>query len=461
MQYIININIIMLILIEIYVNIEIRNFRDDKMNIKGKRILILGGTSATLDLVKNAKEMGVYTIVTDFLPSGVSKEIADEVASVSTTDLEGLKALIKERNVDGVFCGPSEFNIRNLLKLCEETGLPCYTNTEIWDHCANKDIFKQYCIKYGVDCPREYEVNENSSDEELSDVDFPVIVKPVDGHSSNGISVCFNPTELKKACEYARTCSARKKIIVEKYIDNGGEIFGARYIIDNGEAFPYLLIDTYVADPVNRKSLISHYTHAPSKYADYYMNNMDSAVRKMIKGMGIKNGTAFFQALPYNNKIYFHEMGYRLSGGMLFKFTVPLMGINDMKMMLRFALGGEMCTEEEKAKFDINCGNKIGAQLNIPLSVGTIASIEGLEELKGLELVQDFIQYYKVGDEIKESVIGTLGQHFGRFTIIANTEKEVEDIVKKINSTLFIKDKDGKILNNLIFDYNRSQNKQF
>ena len=30
------------------------------MSVKGKKLLILGGTTASLDLVKNAKEMGVY-----------------------------------------------------------------------------------------------------------------------------------------------------------------------------------------------------------------------------------------------------------------------------------------------------------------------------------------------------------------------------------------------------------------
>lgn len=427
------------------------------MDIKGKKLLILGGTAATLDVTKNAKALGAYTIVTDYLEGGVAKEIADETASVSTTDMEGLKALIRERGVDGVFCGPSEFNIRNLIKLCEETGLRCYTDMETWNHCANKDVFKQYCIDFGVDCPREFEVDENSDDEAIEAVDYPVIVKPVDGHSSNGISVCLDKGTLRDACRYARECSKSGRIIVEKYIDNGGELFGARYIIDNGEAYPYLLIDTYIADPVGKKSLISHCTYTPSKYSDYYMQNMDKQVRAMLKGMGLKNGTAFFQALPYNGRIYFHEMGYRLSGGMLFKFTDPLMGINDMKMMIRFALGGEMCTAEEKAKLDIGCGSKVGVQLNVPLCVGTIGAIEGLEELKALPCVTDFIQYYRVGDTVKESVIGTLGQHFGRFTMIANDITELENAILTVNKTLFVRDLNGKEMNEMKFDITRAK----
>ncbi len=427
------------------------------MGVEGKRLLVLGGTSATLDLVKNAKEMDVVTIVTDYLEGGVAKEIADETASISTTDLDGLAELIKERNIDGVFCGPSEFNVRNLIRLCEKTGLPCYTNMEVWDRCANKDEFKQYCVDNGVDCPKRFYVDENSTDEELAEVDFPVIVKPVDGHSSNGISVATDVASLREACRYAMEYSTCKRIVVEKYIDNGGELFGARYLLKNGEAYPYLLMDTYVADPIEKRSLISHFTYAPSKYSEYYMAHMDKQVRQMLKNMGLKNGTAFFQALPYRGKIYFHEMGYRLSGGMLFKLTNPLMGVNDMKMMIRFALGEEMCTDAELQKFDVNCNNKIGAQLMVPLWEGTIGTIEGLEELKKLPCLQDFIQYYQVGDTLLPKHIGTLGQHFGRFTLIAEDQETIFDAVRRITNELIIKDVNGNVMNTLHLDLQRTK----
>ena len=66
-------------------------------NTKNKRLLILGGTSASLDLVKNARKLGLYTIVTDNNTTGVAKEIADETAMVSTADIDALVELCKER----------------------------------------------------------------------------------------------------------------------------------------------------------------------------------------------------------------------------------------------------------------------------------------------------------------------------------------------------------------------------
>ncbi len=424
-------------------------------NLKGKKLLVLGGTNATKEVVNNAREMGIYTIVTDDQPDGVSKRLADETAMVSTTDMEGLAKLMEEKQVDGVFCGPSEFNIGNLIKLCEKTGYPCYTDMKTWQLCAIKDEFKKNCRKYGVDCTPEYEITEDTTDEELEKIDYPIILKPVDGSSSAGISVCTKACQVRSAYKKAMDASNCKRIIAEKYIDNGGELFNVRYLLKNGEAYPYFLTDTYIADPINKKSLISAFSLALSKRVDYYMKNMDKNVREMLKGMGLKNGTAFFQALPCDGKIYFHEMGFRLSGSLMFRRTVPLVGVNDVKMMIKFALGEEMFDEEEIKNIDFNRVDKIASQLSIPLNAGKITKVAGFEEVKAIPEIVDAFQYYKEGDVIESRVIGTLGQHFARFTIVADSRERIFEIVEEIHKTLLILDENGNDMHQLKFDLNR------
>ncbi len=425
------------------------------MSVAGKRLLVLGGTTASLDLVKNAKEMGVYTVVAaaDRVIDDLCA-VTDECVAVSTTDFDGLKRVITDKKIDGVFCGPSEFNIRNLLMLCEEVGLPCYTTTAVWDHCANKDYFKEYCREYDVDCPMEFAVSEDSTDEELKALPYPVIVKPVDACSSAGITTCTDWTMVRDACRHARAASKRGVIIVEKFIENDGSLFSVRYLLKDGAAYPYFLMDTYVRDVNDPKGLISHLTVAPSKHTAYYLSHMDANVRKMLKGMGLANGTAFIQSLPYDGKIYFHEMGYRLSGGMVFKLTQPLVGINDMKMMIAYALGEDLYTEQEMAAVDLQY-SQCGLQLMIPLRAGTVASIDGLEEIKALPPVTDFIQYYQIGDTVTDKVIGTLGQHFGRVTMVCDDMAAAEAAIEYIQKTLKVRDADGELMNVYPFDTNR------
>ncbi len=425
------------------------------MSLEGKKLLVLGGTTASLDLIKNAREMGVYTVVASAdTPVDAVSQIADECVCVSTVDFCALEELVREKRIDGVFCGPSEFNIRNLLKLCEQIGLPCYTTTEVWNHCANKDYFKEYCCRYGVDCPDEFLVSEDSDDEELQALPFPIIVKPVDASSSAGITTCFDWTTVREACRFARAASKRGKIIVEKFIENEGNIFSVRYLLKDGEAYPYFLMDTYVLDADSSKGLISHLMLAPSKYTEYYLTEVDAKMRQMLKGMGLTNGTAFLQALPCDGKICFHEMGYRLSGGMIFKLTQPLVGINDMKMMIALALGEELYSKAEMDSVDLRF-DKLGVQLMFPLNAGKITAIHGLDEIKNLPEVVDFLQYYHVGDMVAEKVLGTLGQHFGRLTMVFEDIHQAEETISFVQQTLKVLGENDELLNAHPFDFSR------
>ena len=195
-------------------------------------------------------------IVVDDRKTGVSKEIADESYIVSTTDMDGLKKIIEEKHIDGVFCGPSEFNLKNTMRLCQLTGLPFYATEKQWDICSNKANFKQLCRDNNVPSVPEYKLNKNFLESELEKIDYPVIVKPVDSSSSKGISVCYTKKELLNACEFAHEYSQSGDIIVEKYIQNGGIVTSVRYIVCNGELYLSLMGDVYVVDPINKTALI-------------------------------------------------------------------------------------------------------------------------------------------------------------------------------------------------------------
>lgn len=419
------------------------------------KLLILGGTSASLDIVKTAKSLGFHTIVTDMDEGGPAKDIADETLQISTIDHDALEKYIQANSVDGIFCGPSEFNLKNVIDLCDKVGIRCYATPEQWEICSNKETFKRYCMANGVPTAPEYNIDDFTNPDIEKTIEYPLIVKPVDGCSSKGVTICYNKDDILKAYDYAMSWSTSKRVVIEKYIDNGGSIFSFRYLIKDGEYYPYLMFDTYIADPVNKKYLISSFTYYPSDLTESFFRDIDKPVRRMFKDMGLKNGTAFIQSIPCDGKIYCHEMGFRLSGGMIFKITEPVIGINDMKMMVRYAGGGEMITDEELGKLSGVKTDKVMAQLMIPLDCGTIDKIYGLDDILNWEGVTDFLQYYHEGDTMKEGYMGTLMQLFGRFTLKADNKQAMIELVDKIEQTLRITDAEGKDLHTMKFDTKR------
>ena len=182
------------------------------------------------------------------------------------------------------------------------------------------------------------------------------------------------------------------------------------------------------------------------------MAHTDEKVRKMLCDMGLMHGLVFAQSLPCDGNFYIHDMGYRLSGGMTYCITEALTGINDMKMMIRLALGGPICTQDELSRIDPIPQNGVIGQLMVPINAGTIASVQGFDQIENEEGVIQFLQYYHEGDTVPENVIGTLGQQFARISIHAQTKTELVKRINQLQDRIAITDTQGKEMYTMRFD---------
>ena len=425
------------------------------MALKGKRLLVMGGSMATYYIVQNAQEMGVYVVVADMSDSGPAYKLADEGVQISTTDFDGLADYVKNNNIDGIFCGPSEFNILNTMRLCEMVGLPFYATKEAWDRCGNKQIMKQYCERNGLPRIPEYELNTPEQIEQCPDDIFPVIVKPVDGCSSKGVCVCRNKGELRQAIADALEYSAAGKVIVEKFIENGGRQFSIRYMLLEGKAYPYFAFDGYIADQKNKKGNISIFTSVPSKHLKNFLENTNAKVQAMIADMGLRNGLVFIQAMIDGDDLYIHDMGYRLGGGMTYVRSMEMYGINDMKMMIALALGENYYTHEELQKIDLASPAYFSCALMAPLNAGTIAEIKGMDAVRKDPAVIRVVQNYYEGDTVSPSVVGTLNSRLAGIEIQVKDTAHMIEVVDRLQNGLSIKDTEGNEMFTTRFDTQR------
>lgn len=424
-------------------------------SIEGKKLLVLGDTS-TADIVKLAKGMGVYTIVSGIHPEAKSREMADDSIIVSSDDHDSIIAYIKEKGIDGVMTGASEFQIYNMIQICEKANLPIYVSSEQWEICQNKATFKDLCRKYNVPVIPEYQVSAEMLPEELAKVKYPVVVKPVDACSSKGLSICANEEELKVAIPFALAASESEKFIVEKCItsDYG---FGCRYIANNGKIYLSATNDQYTVDEFDGRAHISAVSCWPSKKLESFARDINPNVIAMFESIGLSNGTFFMQALvdQDDGQIYFHEMGLRLSGGLNYKMFEASCGYNDVQMMIRYALGGPMATEEDVKRIDPAMNGHLMGSVTIPMKPGVIAKIEGIDKVRGNKQVVGINQYYYEGDEVLDSYIGTLMQHFCRVKIMTDSLDEYKMMISFIQNTIKVSDAQGNDLIYRRFDLSR------
>lgn len=406
-------------------------------SLTGKKLLILGGGAATVNVVKQAKQLGLYTIVTGISVRGQAKEIADETLLIGSEEHDKLIDFIWKNHIDGVMTGSSEFQIRNMIELCQKAGLPVYATKEQWDICQDKRHFKDLCTRFGIPGVPEYDV-----DGYIPSQDFPVIVKPVDSCSSIGIRICRYPYELQEALLFAKQVSPSKRVLVEKYIENEGLTHVIKYAVIDGKFYVEVMGDRYVLN----NGLITALTLFPSKNTALYLDTIDGKVAEMFRSIGFANGVFFFQAIPDGDNIYIYEMGLRTGGGMTYKITAEAGGVNDLEMLIRYAIDGRMVENDSSLCIDPFLNGKKAASIAIPLRPGHIMSVSGMESIHSIPGIVNFTHFYDVGDEIMPDYVNTLQQLFGRVMIVRDTEKDLLDSLKLLREIIAVDDSEGNMI---------------
>ena len=88
-----------------------------------KKLMILGGGSNQIPLIKAAKKNGFYVVLCDYSEKAPGVVLADKFCLVSIMDLEGVVNAAKEQQVDGIFTN-SEPAMQIATDAANRLGLP-------------------------------------------------------------------------------------------------------------------------------------------------------------------------------------------------------------------------------------------------------------------------------------------------------------------------------------------------
>ncbi len=404
--------------------------------LKGKRLLILGGAVQCLKVVESAKEMGIYTIVTDVAANSLVIQAADEVLTFSVTDVKSLYQWCIQHPVDGVlnYCvDPAQMTH---VLLCQELGLPCYGTGDQYRLLTDKALFKRYCKENEVDVIPEYSVLN------MQDVQYPVLVKPAASSGSRGTKVCYCQEELLSGIEAAKKVSKNHEAIIEKYL-YGCPDFSVSYIIIDGEPYLTRTLDRYVGRPEDNLQRQCICARCPSIYTELYLEKAHENVKEMLKEIGLNNATVFFQGFIDDGKFRFYDPGIRFPGSEYERMLKSATGVDVVKSFIIYALGGNLSLLKDQLKNDIFLLNgKCGLQLFIDAYPGTIDSIAGVDMVSAMPEVVKIVQKHFEGYEVPAS--GDVAQRIFEIVTLTDNRKEIiEKTIRQINSYLSIKSVDG------------------
>lgn len=410
-----------------------------RISLNGKRLLILGGMRFSCEIVNTAKAMGIHTVVADYnsVEDSPGKQIADEAVDLNVINVDDVVKYVQNNNIDGVFVGFNDMLLPYYAEICQKCGLPCYGTKEQFETLIAKDKYKSLCRKFGVPTISEYDISDEN-------IQYPVLVKPVDSSGSRGITICHNYEELQQAVIVGRKASKKGKVLIERYMD--GKEVTVFWTFQNGEYYLSAMSNRHVK--INQGDdvipLPVGYTF-PSIFLPKYRREVESNCKSMFKYLGLRDGMMFMQCKVEDDTCYVYDLGYRLTGSLEYKIIERVCGYNPLEMMIYHALTGKMGKEciVDKAvpefktpAFNVSC----------LCSPGTIKEILGIEAVKQMPEVEDVVLGHVPGETILDQQRGLLTQITVRVLGSVSTKEDLLPVMQRIGNTIHIIGESGEEL---------------
>lgn len=407
-----------------------------------KKILILGGRPiGSVELVLKAKDLGLYTIVTDYLSKDMSpaKFIADESWNISTSDVSTLVRKCNENNVSYITTGVHEFNINRLIDITELLSTTCYCSRSTWKYCDNKIEFKKLCKSHNISIAQTYTLNDK--------IIYPVITKPVDGSGSRGFHICNNYIELEKAYKDSIKYSPSKEVLIEEYIPHNTVII--HYTMINGKCYYSGMSDKISVTFKNTGSSVMGIQTFPSKGEEKYLNTLDEQVRIMFEQSGFINGPIWIEAFYDGDSLFiFNEMGYRFGGSLTYYPVKYFYGLDQLDLFIKASLNiTPKSIVYERQKNIINY-----CILPIHIRPGIIKEILGLELLSKLQNFYAIAPVHYKGDMIEDW--GSAQQVFCYLHILFESKASLKTTIQEFLKILKVVDINNDNMLYTLFDIN-------
>ena len=292
--------------------------------MKQRRIAVLGANAPSIPFYRQAKDLGYYIIGIAWAEGAVCKKYCDKFYPISFKDKDEVLRVCREEKIDGITSFSLESALPTVVYVAQSMGL--VSNTE---ECLRltETKYAQRCAfeQNGIPVPRYYRV-ENAHDLQVLDLDYPIIVKPLDSGGSQGIMKLNDSSGLAEAFKNAIEHSRSNRAIIEEYVD--GREFSVEYLSCKGKHYFVQITDKITS---GEPHFIEMAHHQPADISDTVASSIKALVEKALTALKIENSPSHTE-VKQNSKgdLYIIEIGARMGGDYITSDLVRLSTGYDM-----------------------------------------------------------------------------------------------------------------------------------
>lgn len=309
-------------------------------------ILILGAGVMQIPAIKKAKEMGLFVICADGNKNAVGKKFCDLFYCVDIKDKNGILDIAEKINskhgLNAVFTAGTDFSttVAYVTEKLELPGINYQTALNATDKIRMRNCFKEA----NIPSPRYVEYSkEMDLNSVIENLDYPLVVKPVDSMGARGVKKVSGKEDLKSAIKTALQFSRTSRVIIEEFID--GPEFSLDALVVNGEVKVYGFADRKIMFP---PYFIEMGHTIPTDIDEENKNFIITVFSDAVKSLGIDNGVAKGDMKLSAKGPVVGEIAARLSGGYMSGWTYPYSsGIDLTRGAIEIALGRDVTIDKK------------------------------------------------------------------------------------------------------------------
>ena len=380
--------------------------------------------------IEKAKELGYYTVLCDYLPDNPGQYIADSFHLVSTTDKDAVLEVAKQEQINGIVAYSSDPAAPTAAYVASALNLPGM-DYDLVRHFCEKQLFREFLLKNDFNVPQSIMIKlpyvMDSID--VSNLHFPVIVKPTDSSGSKGITVIDNSDGLKEALAYAQEYSRNGVLIIEDFIrrDHPCVIEAEIFAID-GKVETWGLINS-IRDTASNPLLPAAYSY-PLNLSESRKKLVKREVSRLVAATGKTSGAFNIEMIiDKHERLFFLDAGPRNGGNMLPEFISMIARKDIVEATIKTAMG-------DTNSLDVSLDGEEGGYWGLGvLHTSRGGLFDGVEysDLAKQALVREEVQKKK-GEEVRpfERCNDLVGLNFLHF----DSQSDMEEVMNETNKTM-------------------------
>lgn len=379
------------------------------------KILVLAGGYDQIALIMELKKYGYEVILADYYRDPPARAYADKHFQVSTLDEEAIYQLALEEQAGLVTTACTDQALMTTARVSERLGLPCYLSEKTASLVTNKAYMKKVFYENRIPSAGFMVIGPSDDWKRLvSEMEYPLVVKPCDCNSSKGVVKVYSNEKLAKAVADAFELSRSKQIIIEEFVE-GREISIDVWV--EGTKAKVLSVSETSKMKTQEEEFTIYQSSYPVLGIERLQNKVQEAADRIAEAFRLKDCPMLIQAIVDGDHISVVEFSARMGGGTKYRLIEYMSGIDIMQVYVKRILG------EENQKIETVSSGKFVELDYVYAYNGIVRSLKNFKHLKKEKVIEDYFQYKKEGSVIEKH--STSSDRIAGFLLAAESKKQL------------------------------------